>query len=70
MFRNTIIAAIVPATLAIRFRPPADSVPWQIPVNVPAFMKEDGYPRDYFVPDFGVDQGILDTQQAIKVAEK
>tara|TARA_B110001450_G_C17243172_1_gene328299 strand:- start:406 stop:507 length:102 start_codon:yes stop_codon:yes gene_type:complete len=33
-------------------------------------MKEDGYPRDYFVPDFGVDEGILDTQKAIEVAEK
>ena len=34
------------------------------------FPKSDGYKKDYFVPDFGVDQDILDAQKHEKEAQK
>ena len=35
----------------------------------PTFKHPDGFPKDYPVPDFGVDHDILSTAEAIKVAE-
>ena len=33
-------------------------------------MEEKDYPRDYFVPDFGVAEEIIDATDALKVSEK
>jgi len=54
----------------VRFRPPEGSVPWHnTTVSEPTWSKPD-WDVNYFVPDFGPDQDVIDTKKDIQVAEK
>jgi hypothetical protein len=70
MTQTIVLAALFSASAsAIKFRPPVGSVPWTVPLTIPEFESPD-HPVNYFVPDFGVDQEIIDATNAIKVSEK
>jgi hypothetical protein len=69
--KSIVVAALFSASAsAIKFRPPVGSVPWTVPLTVPEFETHSDHPVNYFVPDFGVDQEIIDATNAIKVSEK
>jgi hypothetical protein len=64
--KSTVIALLfAKSTEAARFRPTAGSVPWgPKPATRPTWHDVDGdanVPRDYFIPNFGVDHNILTT---------
>lgn len=72
--KSTVIALLfAKSTEAARFRPTAGSVPWgPAPASRPNWKDVDGdkdVPRDYFVPNFGVDHNILTTQNSLRIAE-
>ena len=56
--------------MLFRSRPPEGSVPWHnSTVSEPSWTKPD-WDVDYFVPDFGPDQDVIDAKKSIKSAEK
>lgn len=53
------------SAVMLQYRPYEGSVPWHIPVSTPEF-ENPGHPVNYPVPDFGVDQDILNVGGSIK----
>jgi len=52
-----------------KFRPPEGTVPWHKEISTPTWEKPD-WDVNYFVPNFGSDQDMIDTKRDIKVSEK
>jgi hypothetical protein len=77
MFKNTAAGLVALTYLskdaqAVKFRPPTGSVPWHKEggdIEETSWAKPD-WPVNYFVPDFGADQDVIDTKQDLKVSEK
>ena len=51
------------------FRPPEGTVPWHEAAETPD-QPRDGYPRNYFVPNFGEDKEITDSKKHMAMAEE
>ena len=70
-----IAALTISCASAIKYRPPVGSVPWHKAndeISVASWVNPDKkeYPTNYFVPDFGVDFDIADTQKHQAQAEE
>jgi hypothetical protein len=53
------------SAVMLQYRPYAGSVPWHLPVSTPGELSPP-FPVNYPVPDFGVDQDILNVGGSIK----
>ena len=64
-----LISSTSAVTLTSSYRPPDGTVPWHKEAEKPD-QERDGYPRNYFVPNFGEDRDITDTKVHTKMAEE
>jgi len=62
------IAVLTAQVSASKFRPPQGAVPWHKEVKSSSWVNPD-WNVDYFVPNFGVDEDIVATQEHTKKAE-
>lgn len=58
------------SAVMLEYRPYAGSVPWHLPVTQPEFETPGDHPVNYPVPNFGVDQDILNVKGSIAQSEK
>jgi len=65
-----VIALLLSDTSAINhgFRPTQGAVPWHGAATRPTWDTPD-HPVNYFIPNLGMDHGILTTMNSLKIAE-
>ena len=61
--------------MSLAYRPPEGTVPWHKAATLPTWSDQDnngdfGYPRNYYIPNFGKDRDVLDVEQSLKEAVK
>ena len=64
-----LISSTSAVTLTSSYRPPDGTVPWHKEAEKPD-QERDGYPRNYFVPNFGEDSEVVSTLKSMEQAEK
>jgi len=66
-----LFCCLIATTLAVRFRPySSESAPWEKIAVSAGMLKPPDFPINYEVPNYGVDQDILNTEANLKSTEK
>ena len=63
------LALCTSQAVAIKYRPYPGSVPWGGDADKPEWEDPQDHKVNYFVPNFGLDHDILDSQQNLKEME-